>query len=554
MVKKSTLLICSVLLKFCLFASPIYAQWISYETKIVAEGLNVPWEIRWGYDDWIWFTERSGRFTKIDPGSGAKKVLLQVPFADHSTSEKGTLGFDFHPDFPDSPYLFIAYNHIRDGGKAFNVVRWTYGVDTLIDPVIILDGLPTGDIHNGSRVKVGPDRRLYISTGEADFPHLAQDLNSKSGKILRLELDGKIPIDNPIAGNAAWSVGHRNPQGLAFSPTGQLYSTEHGHATDDEFNLVERGRNYGWPLVEGFCDRASELEPCASEDVRQPLAAWTPTLAVTGIEYADVPTFPEWKNSILMATLKDASLWVLKLDDNADSVIAQYRYPLQYTHDESELRRLRDYCFSPDGRLFVSTSNIWSKDWNPDRIVEIKRLNVIPFEVTLIEPPTGQLVHAKTVGLRWHRTAGDSRYQIQVANSGSFDLSSTLVDVTLTDTSHLIEVDSKDARYYWRVREVTSGGEWSSVEQFEVATSSVREENIKSLPAQVLPLGDRLTFDATGSSSGLLLSSTGGLVRRLTLEEISSGVLSTAELGSGVYFVKLDLLRSSRFLPINVVR
>jgi aldose sugar dehydrogenase len=531
------------------------AQWISYETKVIAEELNVPWEIRWGYDNWIWFTERSGRFSKANPETGEKKVLLQIPFADHSDAEKGTLGFDFHPSFPDSPFVYIAYNHKNDTLAAFNVVRWTVDGDTLILPKTILDGLPTGQIHNGSRVRVGPDRKLYISTGEADFRELAQDVSSLSGKVLRLELDGSIPQDNPFDGSAIWSLGHRNPQGLEFGPTGILYSTEHGPASDDEFNLIERGGNYGWPAVEGYCDREIEQTPCELLNVKTPLLTWTPTVAVTGIQFCDQVTFPEWKNSILLATLKDQSLWVLKLAEDGKRVIATYRYPLLYTEDSSEVRRLRDYCFSPDGRLFVSTSNIWSAQWNPDKIVEIKRIDVIPFEIFKISPLAGMSTVSDEVKLVWQQSAGDSKYQVQVGSSSSMD--SIVSDEIVKDTLLTVTLIPREDRYYWRVRELTSSGPWSAIDSFLVPSNSdvaIRESTKSAVYPN--PANSqhqlRIAIDEV-VLNGSIVDLLGKKVRSISAEELESKMISLSGLLNGNYFIVLQVSQGrTQLMPFNV--
>jgi glucose/arabinose dehydrogenase len=364
-----------------IFSPKVSAQRIDYKTVDIATELNVPWEMRWGYDNWIWFTERAGRFGKVNPETKERKLLLFETDV-YSLSERGMLGFDFHPDFPDSPYIYISYTyqdstHFPDTVMNFEkVVRYRYTPDTLIDRVTLFDGIHAYIWHNGSRVKFGPDRKLYISTGETyDQPWLSQQDTSPNGKILRLNPDGSIPNDNPWKGSPVWTKGHRNPQGLVFGPDGTLYSSEHGNASDDEVNIIHRGRNYGWPLVEGYADRDDEKQPFIDSNVVEPIAAWTPTLAVTGMEYYDNDRFPEWKNSFLLMTLKDESLWHLKLDSTRTKIIAQERYHIRLSIGDTGIfaGRLRDVCFSPDGRIFVSTSNIWSVEWNPDRIFEIIR-------------------------------------------------------------------------------------------------------------------------------------------------------------------------------------
>jgi glucose/arabinose dehydrogenase len=375
---------CFVLVLSLLFAAPSEAQRIDYTTRDVAVELNVPWEIRWGHDGWIWFTERAGYFKKVHPDSGIVKNLLFESEV-HSLAEWGMLGFDFHPDFPDSPFVYIAYTYADSTSKADTIlywekiVRYTYSEDTLADKHTIFDKIRAYDAHNGARVVVGPDRKLYVSTGETYYsPELAQMDESPNGKVLRLNLDGSIPNDNPWAGSPVWTKGHRNPQGLTFSSDGTLYESEHGDFTDDEVNIIHRGRNYGWPMTQGFCDTPEEAVICTDSNVVEPLMNWTPTIAPSGMELYEHDRFPEWKNSLLLTSLKDESLWQLILDSTKKKIINWQKYHIELTTGDTTVfaRRLRDVCFSPDGRIFVSTSNIWSPEWRPDRIFEIIRTGV----------------------------------------------------------------------------------------------------------------------------------------------------------------------------------
>lgn len=391
---KTTTLVCSAVfacnLMVMIVANPsiVDAQRIAYKTHDILTNLNCPWEIRWGKDNWIWFTERAGRFNRVDPATGERKMLLFEKEV-YSISELGMLGFDFHPDFPDSPFIYLDYTvadstFYPDTIYYFEkVVRYRYTPDTLTERTTIFKGIKAYFQHNGSRVVVGPDRKLYVSSGETWFePELAQQDSSPNGKILRLNLDGSIPEDNPWKRSPVWTKGHRNPQGLAFGPDGTLYSSEHGPANDDEFNIIIKGRNYGWPMVEGFCDKPNEMQACADSDVVEPVVAWTPTIALSGIDYYDNDRIPEWKNSILVMSLKDESIWQLKMDSTRKKVMAQTRYHVRLSQPDSlkdsvvYAKRLRDVCFSPDGRVFVSTSNVWSVDWTPDRIFEITRTGV----------------------------------------------------------------------------------------------------------------------------------------------------------------------------------
>jgi aldose sugar dehydrogenase len=167
--------------------------------------------------------------------------------------EGGLLGMVLHPNFATSPLVFVVYNY--DDGAVYKekVVRFTYNGTTLTSPLTIIDNIAAAGIHNGSRLVITPDLKLFITTGDANNTALPQDLAARNGKVLRLNLDGSIPADNPGAPSPVWSSGHRNPQGLVYA-NNMLYSSEHGADTDDEINIIEKNRNYGWPTVRGLCN------------------------------------------------------------------------------------------------------------------------------------------------------------------------------------------------------------------------------------------------------------------------------------------------------------
>ena len=187
-------------------------------------------------------------------------------------------------------------------------------------------------------------------------------MNSRSGKVLRLNADGTIPTDNPIAGNPLWSYGHRNPQGLVFI-NNKLYESEHGPSIEDEVNIIEKGRNYGWPTVNGPCD-GSETSYCTTNNIKEPI--WSSggnTIAVCGIDYYNSDKIPAWKNSILMTTLKDASLRQLELSNDGNSVVNTSIF------FKNLYGRLRDICISPSGNVYLCTSN----GGNDDKIIEVTK-------------------------------------------------------------------------------------------------------------------------------------------------------------------------------------
>jgi glucose/arabinose dehydrogenase len=238
----------------------------------------------------------------------------------------------------------------------------------------LFDSIKASDSHNGSRVVVGPDNKLYVTTGETYYtPALAQMDESPNGKVLRLNLDGSIPDDNPWKGSPVWTKGHRNPQGLCFGPDSTLYASEHMTWHDDEINIILRGRNYGWPVIEGPTDDGPEFGMKADSNCVDPITSWTPTIAPTGIEYYTSDRFSSWKNSLLLTSLINQGFWHLKLDSSGKNIIGKERFDLfvQYEDTLIPAGRLRDVCVSPDGRVFVSTSNVWTPENLYDRIFEI---------------------------------------------------------------------------------------------------------------------------------------------------------------------------------------
>lgn len=349
------------------------AQEPDLETRDVITGLDTPWEVLWGPDDMVWFTERPGRVSRMNPETGVRKVILTLTDV-FEQSESGLLGMVHHPSFPDSPYVFLVYNY-RDGTAIKErVVRYTWGSDTLTNRMLLIEDLAGSGNHNGSRLVITADRKLLVTTGDATVQPQAQDHTSLSGKILRMNLDGSIPSDNPWAGAPGrsgylYTTGHRNPQGLHLAANGILYSSEHGPNNDDEINIITPGRNYGWPTVQGFCNQPSEQVFCNDSNVVEPIFAWTPTIATAGIEYYNHPAIPEWGNSLLLVTLKEQDLRQLKLSPDGRQVVSETIF------FNNRWGRLRDLCVSPDGRLFIAVSERdgrGSPVAGDDRIVEVR--------------------------------------------------------------------------------------------------------------------------------------------------------------------------------------
>jgi aldose sugar dehydrogenase len=333
---------------------------VAIKGSVLVKGLSYPWEILWGPDEHIWMTERGGKISRVNPATGA--VIPVHTIAEVSSrGEGGLLGMVLHPQFSSKPYVYVGYNYYKGSDYSEKIVRFTYNGSTLVSPLTLLDNIEASSIHNGCRLLITPDLKLFITTGDASNQSRPQDPNSVNGKVLRINLDGSIPSDNPQPGKAYWSLGHRNAQGLVFA-NNIMYVSEHGPSTDDEINIIEKGKNYGWPEVNGFCNERGERSFCNTNNVKEPIKAWTPTTAACGMEYYKGNLIPQWKNSLIMAALKDERLHQMKLSENYTSISSTNEYFV------NEYGRLRDVCISPAGKVYFCTSN----GGKNDVIVEVK--------------------------------------------------------------------------------------------------------------------------------------------------------------------------------------
>jgi len=322
---------------------------VEIKDSILAQNLSHVWEILWGPDNDIWLTERGGKISRLNPLTGVVTPVLTISEV-VANGEGGLLGMALHPNFRMQPHVFVAYNYNQGGNYREKIVRFTYDGNTLISPFTVMDNIAAASIHNGCRLLISPDLKLYITTGDAANTSLPQNTSSVNGKVLRINLDGTIPADNPLPGSPVWSWGHRNAQGLVMA-NDILYSSEHGPSNDDEINIIEKGRNYGWPDVHGFCNESGEQIFCSANNIKEPIYAWTPTVATCGLDYYNSDRIPQWKNSLLLATLKNSRLYQLKLGSDKKTVSEVNEY------FNGKYGRMRDICISPEGRVYISTSN-----------------------------------------------------------------------------------------------------------------------------------------------------------------------------------------------------
>jgi aldose sugar dehydrogenase len=273
------------------------------------------------------------------------------------------LGMVQHPGFLTNGLFYVVYDYYSNDNYREKMVQMKFENGAITPIKTIIEDIPASSIHNGSRLWITDETtpHIFMTTGDASVQPNAQSLTSVSGKVLRFNLDGSIPADNPIAGSPVWSYGHRNQQGLVIA-NGIMYASEHGPDVEDELNIVERNMNYGWPTVKGPCNETAEKSFCAAKNVKEPIwSSGSSTLAVCGLDYYNNDLIPEWRNSLLMCTLKDASLRVLTLSKDGLSITNQQ------TFFKNKFGRIRDICVSPAGKVYLCTGN----GGNDDLLVEI---------------------------------------------------------------------------------------------------------------------------------------------------------------------------------------
>jgi len=396
----------------------------SFRTRVVATGFSSPWEVAWGPDGFLWITERVGkRVVRVNPADGSRSVAVTIDEVYQRVGQDGLLGMAFDPGPRGGRSdVYVMYTYDADAGpgerRRAKVRRYTFNPATqrLEHPRDVVANLPHGDDHGGGRLAIGRDGALYLSRGDHGANFLANrclanraqqlptaaDVRTRTweayqGKILRVNPDGSIPADNPVIAGVrshVFSYGHRNPQGLAVTADGRILATEHGQDTDDEINLIEAGRNYGWPLIAGFQDNqyyaytnwsASSPAPCASLAYGRDVPASVPTItesavqlpnlvaplrtfftvpsaydrrrlgnataAVTGADIYDETAIPGWRSSLLVTSLMSGVVFRMPLSSDPEMVGPPQTY-------FRSTNRYRDLAVAPDGRrIYVITDN-----------------------------------------------------------------------------------------------------------------------------------------------------------------------------------------------------
>lgn len=404
-----------------------------FSVSAIARNLSAPLNILYGPDNTLWITERVGKdIVRIDPTNGIKLSTMPIPNANQSKGQDGVLGMAFDPDFNNTHHIYVAYTYEEDSAEGIpelktNITRFTYDAATnnISEPLDLISGLSGSGDHNSGRMTFGPDGKLYYTIGDQGKNQLAlfcsnnlaqhlptaQEVAAKNwttyeGKVLRMNPDGSIPEDNPAINGVqshVYTYGHRNAQGIAVGPTGDIYVAEHGDNSDDELNRLVAGGNYGWPYVSGYIDDKayqyynwSAAENCSEltfSDVAPAPAGVTvmnesqfnatnfvppiqtfytvdkdfnftnqaktcgnmtsvcyPTVAPSSLRLYTSNVIPGWENNLMMTTLKAGRIFQIALNENGTALA---REPVELFRSEN---RYRDIAFDPDGRtIYVIT-------------------------------------------------------------------------------------------------------------------------------------------------------------------------------------------------------
>lgn len=351
---------------------------VDFDVEVIAEGLQIPWSIGFLPDGAMLVTERAGQVRRVEAdGELLAAPVLEVDVA--ASGEGGLLGLAVHPDFAVNRWFYLYYTGDTAGGTFNRVARYVLneaGLGATFDR-FVLDEIPAGVFHDGGRLRFGPDGKLYVLTGDAREPPLAQDPGSLAGKVLRLEDDGGVPVDNPTPGSPVYLSGVRNTQGLDWRDDGRVVVTDHGPSNGageggrsghDELTVVEPGANLGWP----------DIYACETADgMSTPSLTWARATPPGGAAIYRGTEIPEFVGDVLIGVLGIDDPTAQQLHrvrlDGAGNVLLHETYMGEGM--DHAFGRLRDVIMGPDGGLYVTTSNCDGRGacGQGDRVLRIGR-------------------------------------------------------------------------------------------------------------------------------------------------------------------------------------
>lgn len=304
--------------------------------EVMVENVNIPWELTFINGEML-LTERPGRLIKIS----ATREIIEVKGVAH-VGEGGLLGMALHPNFKNNNLIYL-YLTTRNGNNFSNrVEKYKLDGNKLVDRKVVVEGILGSSIHDGGRIAFDQNGYLYIATGDAGNSNLAQDKNSLNGKILRVKESEDVDLVE------IYSWGHRNVQGLSWDDEGRLWVTEHGSSNFDELNLIEKGKNYGWPIIQGDETKEGMVSPV--------IHSGSDTWAPSGMAY--------YKGSLYFAGLRGEALYEYKIKE--DKLL---------THFKNQFGRLRTVTVGPDGYLYLLTNNRDGRGTpkaGDDKIIKVK--------------------------------------------------------------------------------------------------------------------------------------------------------------------------------------
>lgn len=340
-----------------------YSDRHDYRVVTVVEGLHQPWSMAFLPGGEMLVTEKSGALRMIRDGDLLDEAIEGIPEV-HNVGQGGLLDVVLHPDYAENGWVYLSYARpLEDEASTTAVVRGRLDGMRFVDQETVFEAVSSGRGHYGSRLVFDRTGYLYITVGDRQAPpsgdlqsHPAQDLSKHQGVVVRLHDDGRIPADNPFVGHddalaETWSFGHRNPQGMVLHPeSGEIWITEHGPEGGDELNLVEPGRNYGWPVVGYGVNYGGKAihEKSRAEGMADAVKVWVPSTGVSGLAVYEGEAFPQWQGVFLAGGLSGNRLDIVEVEDG------------EVSYEDILLRdvgRIRDVRVGPDGFVYVAIDN-----------------------------------------------------------------------------------------------------------------------------------------------------------------------------------------------------